>query len=184
MCKNENNNNNNKEDQLNFKTFNINGTANKIPVANKTVSSKEKLIYQALKQLHSNGYTTLKSFDDSIGTYSYLLLAPDGTRVYLVAKNSEVIANLLSCHYSIVKEADSKGAKIMLAYKTEAQIEIKYYLFEPENILLKNVGVNKRFDAEMINFDFNLAIPFNPERQSIYIVTQQQKTGNHQNEAN
>ena len=175
MYKNGNNNNNNKEEKLNFKTFNINGTANKIPVDNKTVSSKENLIYQALKQLHVNGYTTLKSFDDSIGTYSYLLLAPDGTRVYLVAKNSEIIANLLSCHQSVVKEADSKGAKIMLAYKTEAQIEVKYYLFEPENILLKNFGVNTRLDAEMINFDFNLAIPFNPEKQSVFITTQQHK---------
>lgn len=102
-----------------------------------------------------HGATTIKSFTDNFGCFAkYVKLGDSRLSFILVARTTKPFKGCISSQREIVDYANKRGLNVILAY-LEGQT-IRYYQYNPEEILKQAKEDNERLKSKMINYPMNL----------------------------
>jgi len=123
------------------------------------------LLEKVVKTLiHQHHYKVINRFKDAVGVFGYLMKDAYGNRFYLIAKGSRLFRGLVSCQAFLPHRARDEKTAIILAWKNpeDTQETVDYFLFDPEQIIESNEGMNVRRDVQFINWKLDLGKRFYP----------------------
>jgi len=106
------------------------------------------------------GHRRLRAIHDTKGSYAMLMEDKFLNEYVLIAKASELYRDVVSCQAYLPKACVQNRNRIVLAWLKDD--DVRYYLFDPVQIVRDNYGFNTRFDVNMINFSIRYGVRVEP----------------------
>jgi len=145
----------------------------------KTGNSKAKrrrlLENVAAKLVSENGCKIIRACKDRVGFYAYIMRDHLGQKFYLIAKGSRLFKDIVSCQAHLPIRAQSENRPLVLAWLPLSEEDVRFYLFEPQQIIEDNYGFNDRQGVRMINFSIKLGFAFDPDSLSVEMLYEKVK---------
>jgi len=108
-------------------------------------------------------YKIVRGCRDRVGVFCYIMRDPLGKRFYLIAKGSRLYRDFVSCQAYLPSRAERESCPIILAWLNPEDKTLRFYLFDPRQIVKHNYGLNDRQGVRMINFSIMLGALIEPE---------------------
>jgi hypothetical protein len=116
----------------------------------------KNFLIQTAENLCTQGHRVLRRLDDRIGLYAFLMRNRQGNTFYLIAKTSRLWQDRISCQSFLPRIACNEKRPILLAWSDPESKKLRFYLFDPSEIIENNFGLNSRKGVDMINFSIKL----------------------------
>jgi len=122
----------------------------------------KNFLIQTAESLCRKGYRVLRRIEDRVGLFAFLMRNRQGNTFYLIAKTSRLWQDRISCQAFLPTIARNEKRSILLAWLEPETNKLRFYLFEPTEIVENNFGLNPRKGVDMINFSIKLGKSVDP----------------------